>query len=567
MLVLFDGWTSFFRDRVVPWRIGMAEKPRAQLEDEVLPRYVAGAALVRRQGRSDRRRAPARLRALGRGRAAQLDGGAVRYRRRRGDRRAISCRWRWPGKTDEEQLRALGAVDHRARAPAGERRRARRTRSATRASAAHVVKADRRAAESCRPARARCASRRPRLRGDRRRRPRRAAGRARRTAQSTQLVVHARRAPVPQVLPAPARGRQSRARDRPLPHRGGAIPELRAAGRRGGVRRRPTERGRRSRCCRPTCPTRATAGPTRSTTSRASSTRSARDRRSAARVHGAYLALMQTLGVRTAELHRAFAHAHRRSGFRARAATAEDFAQWTARVRDEASGRSSSSRSALSSLPRASPGRTRAARAREQIAGAHRCAAMRRGRHAQDAPPRRLPPRAGADRQERLPHHRFRGRARAHARRAPAQAFAAARRRRHAALVQLRAPARARAQRSRSTRRRGAARRRSPRTGKRKTRAAFLAAYDETARRRPVRVERRRARRCSRSSRSRKRSTSCATSSTTAPTGCAGRWRASAAAAATTARTANACHDRFRGTTVDGTLRARCACTWSHMDD
>ncbi len=40
MLVLFDGWTTFFRDRVVPWRIGMAEKIRAQLEQEVLPRYI-----------------------------------------------------------------------------------------------------------------------------------------------------------------------------------------------------------------------------------------------------------------------------------------------------------------------------------------------------------------------------------------------------------------------------------------------------------------------------------------------------------------------------------------------
>jgi maltose alpha-D-glucosyltransferase/alpha-amylase len=40
VLVLFDGWTSFFRERVVPWRIGMAETVRTQLEDEVLPRYV-----------------------------------------------------------------------------------------------------------------------------------------------------------------------------------------------------------------------------------------------------------------------------------------------------------------------------------------------------------------------------------------------------------------------------------------------------------------------------------------------------------------------------------------------
>jgi maltose alpha-D-glucosyltransferase/alpha-amylase len=40
MLVLFDSWSSFFPDRVVPWRIGMAEKLREQLEKEVLPRYI-----------------------------------------------------------------------------------------------------------------------------------------------------------------------------------------------------------------------------------------------------------------------------------------------------------------------------------------------------------------------------------------------------------------------------------------------------------------------------------------------------------------------------------------------
>ncbi|MDH4288475.1 MAG: putative maltokinase, partial [Aquincola sp.] len=40
VVVLFDGWNSFFRDRVVPWRIGLADKTRAQLEDEVLPAFM-----------------------------------------------------------------------------------------------------------------------------------------------------------------------------------------------------------------------------------------------------------------------------------------------------------------------------------------------------------------------------------------------------------------------------------------------------------------------------------------------------------------------------------------------
>jgi len=41
MIVLFDGWRSFFRDRVVPWRMALAEKVRAQLEAEALPHFVA----------------------------------------------------------------------------------------------------------------------------------------------------------------------------------------------------------------------------------------------------------------------------------------------------------------------------------------------------------------------------------------------------------------------------------------------------------------------------------------------------------------------------------------------
>jgi maltose alpha-D-glucosyltransferase/alpha-amylase len=40
VLVLFDGWTSLFRERVVPWRIGIAEKTRLQFETDTLPRYV-----------------------------------------------------------------------------------------------------------------------------------------------------------------------------------------------------------------------------------------------------------------------------------------------------------------------------------------------------------------------------------------------------------------------------------------------------------------------------------------------------------------------------------------------
>ena len=54
-LVLFDGWASLFRDRVVPWRIGMAEKVMAQLEWEVLPPFVAGRRWYAAKGEPVRR--------------------------------------------------------------------------------------------------------------------------------------------------------------------------------------------------------------------------------------------------------------------------------------------------------------------------------------------------------------------------------------------------------------------------------------------------------------------------------------------------------------------------------
>jgi maltose alpha-D-glucosyltransferase/alpha-amylase len=55
VLVLFDGWASLFRDRVVPWRIGMSEKVRNQLETEALPAYVAGRRWYAAKSRAIRR--------------------------------------------------------------------------------------------------------------------------------------------------------------------------------------------------------------------------------------------------------------------------------------------------------------------------------------------------------------------------------------------------------------------------------------------------------------------------------------------------------------------------------
>ncbi|MEO8856328.1 MAG: maltose alpha-D-glucosyltransferase [Burkholderiaceae bacterium] len=40
MMVLFDGWNSLFRDQVVPWRIGMAVKTRAQFDRDVIAPHI-----------------------------------------------------------------------------------------------------------------------------------------------------------------------------------------------------------------------------------------------------------------------------------------------------------------------------------------------------------------------------------------------------------------------------------------------------------------------------------------------------------------------------------------------
>jgi maltose alpha-D-glucosyltransferase/alpha-amylase len=55
VLVLFDGWASLFRDRVVPWRIALADKVRGQLEREVLPSFVAGRRWYATKGETLRR--------------------------------------------------------------------------------------------------------------------------------------------------------------------------------------------------------------------------------------------------------------------------------------------------------------------------------------------------------------------------------------------------------------------------------------------------------------------------------------------------------------------------------
>ena len=54
-LVLFDGWHSFFRDRVVPWRMALAVKVRTQLEEDALPHFVAAQRWYGAKGKLIRR--------------------------------------------------------------------------------------------------------------------------------------------------------------------------------------------------------------------------------------------------------------------------------------------------------------------------------------------------------------------------------------------------------------------------------------------------------------------------------------------------------------------------------
>ncbi|HEV2430118.1 MAG TPA: maltose alpha-D-glucosyltransferase, partial [Burkholderiales bacterium] len=52
MLVLFDSWTSFFRESVVPWRIGMAETLRERLETQVLPAFLEAQRWYAQKGQA-----------------------------------------------------------------------------------------------------------------------------------------------------------------------------------------------------------------------------------------------------------------------------------------------------------------------------------------------------------------------------------------------------------------------------------------------------------------------------------------------------------------------------------
>ena len=223
------------------------------------------------------------------------------------------------------------------------------------------------------------------------------------------------------------------------------------------------------------------------------------------------------LGVRTAELHRAFATPGGGAAFEPEPTTRADLDAWVAQARETAQARARHAGRRPERVPEAQRADAAALR---RPAGRdprpHRRAAARPGGD-QDPLPRRLPPRPSAGRRRRLHDRGLRGRARPRARGAAAQVVPVARRGRHAALVRLRGaravhggPASSRA---RSAWERAPSRRSWPATARRSRAAARIP---------PIRRTRRR---CSTCSRWRKRSTRCPTSWRTGPRGCAYRWR------------------------------------------
>ena len=523
VLVLFDGWTSFFRDRVVPWRIGMAEKLREQLEAEVLPRYLAAQRWYAAKGEQRSSARARRPRAVG-GARREL---AARAARGRGRRRAgallpaararlggrdeaapaaRSRRRRWPVRQQAQRRRAWRRVRRRGVLPRGRRARSARTRVPDRAR---------------RP----CASRRPRrsraIAGSDFGRRCRSGGRRRRAATPWSRSASACSSKGYRRLRA---GRQPGARGGAVPDRGRALRALRP----GRGRDRVPRRRRDADDARAAAGLRREPGRrldrTRSTTSSASSRPSVRRPESPpGDVHGGFLALCRRSGRGRRSCTRRSRCRTGDPAFDPEPVTGEDLAAWKARVRDEAR--------ATLDLLRAPARGAAAGRARGGAGGARRrapCArrstppARRRRGSLQDALPRRLSPRPGAGREQRLRDHRLRGRAGAAARRAAREAFAAARRRRHAALVRLRARDRARARRAQRRGRRAARAARGRLGG----RGAPRVPRAPTTRRRaprPLRRARRGARPASSCSSWRRRSTSCATRSTTAPPGCGSR--------------------------------------------
>jgi maltose alpha-D-glucosyltransferase / alpha-amylase len=148
--------------------------------------------------------------------------------------------------------------------------------------------------------------------------------------------------------------------------------------------------------------------------------------------HGLYLALVRILATRTAQLHEALA-AGTDPDFAPEPISAEQLHAWAEAGHAAAEGALGLLRERMSTL---SPGA--AADADLLLAGSGAC--ERRARRTQDPLPRRLSPAPGAGEAQRLRHHRLRGAARGQRRGAAPQTLAAARPRHHVAFVCIRTP-------------------------------------------------------------------------------------------------------------------------------
>ena len=122
VLVLFDGWTSLFRDRVVPWRIGMAEKTRPQFETDTLPRYIETQRWYAAKG-TPIERARIADHVLWQEGKAELAGGAARGRRRRRTQRLLHAAGAGLGGARRGARAQPGDGGDRQNPPAGQCRR------------------------------------------------------------------------------------------------------------------------------------------------------------------------------------------------------------------------------------------------------------------------------------------------------------------------------------------------------------------------------------------------------------------------------------------------------------
>jgi maltose alpha-D-glucosyltransferase/alpha-amylase len=192
VVVLFDGWQSFFRDRVVPWRIAMAQKTRSQLEDEVLPRFIENQRWYAGKDQAVRSARLSDHVLWQRGRA-HLAAGAVR--RRGGIRRRFgilpAARARMGGAQGRETFARTRTIYHREDPRAGEGRRDDR-RDGRRGFLPRADPRDRRGRRGADDAGARALRADRRVRRDHRRPVRDAEGRAPAGAK-LELRGHARR--------------------------------------------------------------------------------------------------------------------------------------------------------------------------------------------------------------------------------------------------------------------------------------------------------------------------------------------------------------------------------------